>query len=92
MKRDVSPASNTVTQSFSDDVPINAKELAQAMRVSRWTVYRWKEKGYRFEFGNRTTAGHLKTSLRSQAAAPEVPHSVSDKEQERLALALSRLR
>jgi hypothetical protein len=78
----------TVRQLFADDVPVNGKELAQAMRVSRWTVYRWKEKGYRFEFGNRTTAGHLKAWLRDRTA--EEP--VADKERERLALALSRLR
>jgi hypothetical protein len=81
-----------VTRSFSDDVPLNTKELAQAMRVSRWTVQRWKAAGYRFEFGKRTTAGHLKTWLRAQAAEPEVPLSVSDKEQVRLASALGRLR
>ena len=90
MKGDISPACNKVTQSFADDVPINAKELAQAMRVSRWTVYRWKADGYRFEFGNRTTAGHLKAWLRSQAAKAPIP--VSDKEQERLTSALGRLR
>jgi hypothetical protein len=77
-----------VRQLFADDVPVNGKELAQAMRVSRWTVYRWKEKGYRFEFGNRTTTGHLKAWLRAQTAG----EPVSDKEQGRLASALSRLR
>jgi hypothetical protein len=81
-------ADQTIRQLYADDVPVNGKELAQAMRVSRWTVYRWKERGYRFEFGNRTTPGHLKTWLRAQTQEPPV----SDKEQERLASALSRLR
>jgi hypothetical protein len=81
-------ADQTIRQIYADDVPVNGKELAQAMRVSRWTVYRWKERGYRFKFGNRTTPGHLKTWLRAQTEEPPV----SDKEQERLTSALSRLR
>ena len=32
------PAARMITQSFADDVVVNAKELAQALRVSRWTV------------------------------------------------------
>jgi hypothetical protein len=54
------PAARMITQSFADDVVVNAKELAQALRVSRWTVARWREEGYQFEFGNRSTPGHLK--------------------------------
>ncbi|MEY2602816.1 MAG: hypothetical protein QOH31_574 [Verrucomicrobiota bacterium] len=56
-----------ITQSFADDVVVNAKELAQALRVSRWTVARWREEGYQFEFGNRSTPGHLKAWLRQRA-------------------------
>jgi hypothetical protein len=57
----------TVSQAFADDVVVNAKELAHALRVSRWTVSRWREEGYVFEFGNRSTPGHLKAWLRERA-------------------------
>jgi hypothetical protein len=57
-----------ITQSFADDVVVNAKELAQALRVSRWTVTRWREEGYQFEFGDRSTPGHLKAWLRERTA------------------------
>ena len=60
-----------IAPKYSDDLPVNAKELAEAMRVSRWTVYRWRSEGYRFEFGSRTTAGHLKDWLRSRADLPK---------------------
>jgi hypothetical protein len=56
-----------ITQSFADDVVVNAKELAHSLRVSRWTLARWREEGYRFEFGNRSTPGHLKAWLRERA-------------------------
>ncbi len=62
------PAARMITQSFADDVVVSAKELAQALRVSRWTVARWREEGYQFEFGNRSTPGHLKAWLREQAS------------------------
>ncbi len=39
----------TILNQFADDVPVNANELAKAMRVSRWTVYRWQDLGYKFE-------------------------------------------
>ena len=42
---------------FTDDTPVNAKELAATLRVSRSTVFNWKKQGYRFEFGIRTTPG-----------------------------------
>jgi hypothetical protein len=60
-----------ITQSFADDVVVNAKELAHALRVSRWTVARWREEGYQFEFGNRSTPGHLKAWLRERAGRGE---------------------
>jgi hypothetical protein len=56
-----------VEQAFADDVVVNTKELSQNMRVSEWTAYRWKTQGYRFEFGKRTTTGHLKNWLRGLA-------------------------
>ncbi len=58
---------SVITQSFADDVVVNAKELAHALRVSRWTLARWREEGYQFEFGNRSTPGHLKAWLRERA-------------------------
>lgn len=70
MKRLIIQNGNKVTQTFEDDVSVNGEELAQAMRVSRWTIYRWKAEGYQFEFGSRTTTGHLKAWLRSRAATP----------------------
>jgi len=57
-----------ITQSYADDVVVNAKELAHALRVSRWTVSRWREEGYQFEFGNRSTPGQLKAWLRERAS------------------------
>lgn len=45
---------------FLDDTPVNALELAAAMRVCRATVFNWKKQGYKFEFGFKTTPGHCK--------------------------------
>jgi hypothetical protein len=60
----------------------------EAMRVSRWTIGRWKAQGYEFEFGRRTTAGHLKAWLRGRAAA----EPFQGPEQKRLQGVLDRLR
>jgi hypothetical protein len=57
-----------ITKLFADDVVVNSTELAQALRVSRWTLARWREEGYVFEFGSRSTPGHLKAWLRERAA------------------------
>src|SRR5258708_31618688 len=65
--RDNNAPIRVIIQSFADDVVVNAKELAHALRVSRWTVARWREEGYQFEFGNRSTPGHLKAWLRERA-------------------------
>lgn len=62
-----------ITQIFADDVTVNALELAQNMRTSRWTIYRWRTQGYKFEYGNLTTTGHLKAWLRSQAESKDPP-------------------
>jgi hypothetical protein len=75
-------------KSFADDVPVNMKELGQTMRVSRWTIRRWKDQGYEFEFGRRTTAGHLKEWLRTRAAS----EPLQGPEQKRLQSVLDRLR
>jgi hypothetical protein len=69
------------TQANADDVVVNAKELAQALRVSRWTLTRWREKGYQFEFGNRSTPGRLKEWLRD-VHAPIVAESKRAKQRE----------
>ena len=72
----------TIVNKYADDVPLTLVELAKAMRVSRWTIYRWRSEGpdpYRFEFGRKSTAGHLKNWLRQQA----LKKSGTDKEVER---------
>jgi hypothetical protein len=71
--------SQVITQLFADDVVVNALELSKNMRVSQWTVYRWKIKGYRFEFGKLTTTGHLKSWLRLQADLPDSEQEESDR-------------
>jgi hypothetical protein len=78
--RDDNTQIRVITQSFADDVVVNAKELAHALRVSRWTLARWREEGYQFEFGNRSTPGHLKAWLRERATQrkPKV-NELSDK-------------
>jgi hypothetical protein len=60
---------------LNDDSPVNNTELAQLMRCSRATIFSYKKQGYKFEFGNRTTAGHLKAWLRERAAKKERPVS-----------------
>jgi hypothetical protein len=77
-----------VVNKFADDVPVTALEVAGAMRVSRWTVSRWRKLGYQFEFGRRTTLGHLKAWLRDQAKTP----NLSSEDNARLEAALGRLR
>lgn len=72
----------TIVNKYADDVPLTLVELAKAMRVSRWTIYRWKSEGpdpYRFEFGRQTTLGHLKAWRRKKA----LETSGTDKETER---------
>jgi len=81
-------AAETYVNKFADDVPVSTSELADAMRVSRWTIRRWKEDGYQFEFGRRTTTGHLKAWLREQALKDQ---SSSDEEAVRFNEVHSRL-
>jgi hypothetical protein len=52
---------------INDDSPVNHTELARVMRVSRGTVYNWEKQGYQMEFGSRTTPGHCKEWLRTNA-------------------------
>ena len=51
---------------LTDESVVNVSDLAQAMRVGRWTVQKWRREGYQFEFGIRTTPGHCKDWLRSR--------------------------
>jgi hypothetical protein len=74
-----------VTKSFADDVVVNSTELAQAVRVSRWTLARGREEGYFFEFGSRSTPGHLKAWLRERATKVKTKNNDLA---EKLALAL----
>jgi hypothetical protein len=59
----------TVTKKYADDVLLNIGELSEALRVSRWTIDRWRkrENGYKFLYGKLTTAAHAKDWLRQQA-------------------------
>lgn len=54
-------------ENLTDSSVVNVGELAQLMRVSRWSIASWRKQGYAFEFGNRTTPGHLKSWLRERA-------------------------
>jgi hypothetical protein len=56
----------TITNKFGDDVVVSLSELAEAMRTSRWTVRRM-EKGYKFQYGKRTTPGHCRKWLEEHA-------------------------
>jgi hypothetical protein len=83
-------AEKTVTKKFADDVLLNAGELAEALRVSRWTVGRWRENGYKFLYGKFTTAGHAKDWLRAEARKAHQPVE-SAEEAERMEAAVNRL-
>jgi hypothetical protein len=61
----------TIFCMLTDNSPVNTSELAQLMRYSRATISSHKRAGYRFEFGNRTTAGHYKAWLRERAATKQ---------------------
>jgi hypothetical protein len=50
---------------YDDDEPLNSSELAQAMRFSRWSLLRCKRRGYKMEYGNRSSLGHFKKWLRA---------------------------
>ena len=71
-------------ETIQNDTPVNAKELAKAMRVGKTTVFKWKTEGYQFEFGMRTTPGHCKDWLRARVKNGQV--SSADKTRRKLAL------
>ena len=74
-----------------DDTPVNMKELSTAMNVSRWTVSKWVEMGYDFQFGKKTTPRHCKSWLEENAARLK-PKRKDDKEAERLEAKLAELK
>jgi hypothetical protein len=62
----------TIVPAFADDVLIRTEELAKALRVSRFTVHRWKRQGYQFAYGDFTTLGHFKEWLRTRPPSRSV--------------------
>jgi predicted DNA-binding transcriptional regulator AlpA len=75
---------------IKDTDPLNMKELAEAMRVSRSTVYNWIKMGYSPEFGRRSTLSHLQNWLRT-VYAPMIEERRRSRNREIEAL-LSKLR
>jgi hypothetical protein len=89
--------SRTIINQFADDVPVTIVELALAMRSSRWTIRRWQEQGYEFQFGRLTTPGHLKKWLEENAhrlktKSPRQKVSAPEEEAKRMNEALERMR
>jgi len=60
---------NVIRDKFADDVVVNSNELCEAIRISRFTLLKWKKAGYIFQYGRRTTPGHCKEWLESQSKA-----------------------
>jgi hypothetical protein len=58
---------------LTDDSPVNAIELAK-MRCCRATINNHKRSGYRFEFGNRTKAGHYNRRSRDNQVRSRALH------------------
>jgi hypothetical protein len=81
----------TINNKFEDDVVVSLSELAEAMRTSRWTVRRWMEKGYKFQYGNRTTPGHCRKWLEEHANDLK-RKELSNEDVERQRILLARLR
>jgi hypothetical protein len=86
-RREEGIAEKTITKKYADDVPLTAGDLAKAMRVSRWTVGRWKADGYKFLYGKMTTPGHVKAWLKTEAEK-----ATADEEAARLEKKLGELR
>jgi hypothetical protein len=70
---------------------VSLSELAEAMRTSRWTVRRWMEKGYKFQYGNRTTPGRCRKWLEEHAHDLK-RKSLSSEDIDRQRILLARLR
>jgi hypothetical protein len=79
----------TITKKYADDVLLNIGELAEALRVSRWTIDRWRkrEDGYIFLYGKLTTPAHAKAWLARQAEKA----SQASPEDERMGAVLRRM-
>jgi hypothetical protein len=85
-------ANKPVTKKFADNVLVNAAELAESLRVSRWTVGRWRERGYKFLYGRYTTSSHAKSWLKEQAELKDQSEKTLQPEDERMKEELGRLR
>jgi hypothetical protein len=49
----------------NNETTLNGGQLCDAIGFSRWSLHRCKKRGYRMEFGNRTSLGHFKKWLRA---------------------------
>jgi hypothetical protein len=50
----------STTPPFERNTPVGVCRLARHMNVSRWTIQRWRDAGYKFLYGNMTTVEHCK--------------------------------
>jgi malate synthase len=82
---------NAIAQVPLDDLPINMTDLAKAMRVSRWTISKWVDLGYEFEFGKLTTAAHCRDWLRQNAQRLKSKRKAPNEEDARLEAKLAEL-
>jgi hypothetical protein len=49
----------------NNETTLNGGQLCDAIGFSRWSLHRCKRRGYKMEFGNRTSLGHFKKWLRA---------------------------
>lgn len=80
---------DALARPINDDTPVNASQLAAHFGLSVPTLYRHAATSYTFEFPSirRTTPGHFKAWLRTQAARGQTPA-----ERERMEREMQRLR
>jgi hypothetical protein len=74
-----------------DDLQVNMKELSKAMHVSRWTISKWVDMGYEFEFGKQTTVAHCRAWLRENAQRLRTKRKETSEENARLESKLAEL-
>jgi hypothetical protein len=58
----------------SNERTLNGGQLCHAIGFSRWSLHRCKRRGYKMEFGNRTSLAHFTKWLR----ANPIPDGRSD--------------
>jgi hypothetical protein len=76
-----------------DHAVVNKKELALAIRRSRWTIDHWiDDLGYQMEFGNTTTPGHCKAWMRDNKHRLKERTPKQEKEEVRYQEAQARLK